>query len=221
MTETGHDKMSPPQDYEKNDPTSQDVPTQPSRSFVRGPVDAEWSDLVLLIHSFTTGMVDAASYSNWAVFVGMQVLQSSSLYSSPPLTSTDWQYSHSRPVHLDYPLKSLRVADDSRVYYMLPSRRLCYLSTHKSPIPRHLFLQALHRKFTPLPLCSLFRASAIDPPRRRTRRPRQSSPSQSPRSTHPSVLRSNRAQCSNSLTSPSTCLSIRHADCNLATLGVQ
>ena len=39
---------------------------------ILGPVDKEYGDVALLVHSFVTGLVDAASFSNWGVFVGMQ-----------------------------------------------------------------------------------------------------------------------------------------------------
>ena len=37
-----------------------------------GPVKKDGLDYVLLAHSLATGMVDAASFSNWGVFCGMQ-----------------------------------------------------------------------------------------------------------------------------------------------------
>lgn len=43
-----------------------------SKAFLTGPIQTDWTDLILLTHSFVTGMVDAATFSNWAVFVGMQ-----------------------------------------------------------------------------------------------------------------------------------------------------
>lgn len=43
-----------------------------SRRRLLGPVDKEYGDAVLLVHSFVTGLVDAASFANWGVFVGMQ-----------------------------------------------------------------------------------------------------------------------------------------------------
>jgi hypothetical protein len=43
-----------------------------SRRRILGPVDKEYGDAVLLVHSFVTGLVDAASFANWGVFVGMQ-----------------------------------------------------------------------------------------------------------------------------------------------------
>lgn len=43
-----------------------------SRRRLLGPVDKEKGDVALLAHSFVTGMVDAATFSNWSVFVGMQ-----------------------------------------------------------------------------------------------------------------------------------------------------
>ncbi|KEQ95818.1 hypothetical protein AUEXF2481DRAFT_39673 [Aureobasidium subglaciale EXF-2481] len=39
---------------------------------ILGPVDKEFGDYALLVHSFVTGLVDAASFANWGVFVGMQ-----------------------------------------------------------------------------------------------------------------------------------------------------
>jgi len=35
-------------------------------------VDKEKGDAALLAHSYVTGMVDAATFANWSVFVGMQ-----------------------------------------------------------------------------------------------------------------------------------------------------
>lgn len=43
-----------------------------SRERALGPVTNDYGDLALLACSFVTGMVDAASFSNWAVFCGMQ-----------------------------------------------------------------------------------------------------------------------------------------------------
>lgn len=43
-----------------------------SRSNLLGPVKKDHGDLVLLSYSLCTGMVDAASFSNWGVFVAMQ-----------------------------------------------------------------------------------------------------------------------------------------------------
>jgi len=43
-----------------------------SRKRLLGPVDKERGDAALLAHSFVTGMVDAATFGNWSVFVGMQ-----------------------------------------------------------------------------------------------------------------------------------------------------
>ena len=43
-----------------------------SRPWLLGQVEGEHADLVLLAHSLATGLVDAASFSNWGVFVGMQ-----------------------------------------------------------------------------------------------------------------------------------------------------
>ncbi|KAF4551330.1 Hypothetical protein D9617_14g077880 [Elsinoe fawcettii] len=43
-----------------------------SRAFIFGPVDKKHGDLILLAHSAATGIVDAACFSNWAVFAGMQ-----------------------------------------------------------------------------------------------------------------------------------------------------
>lgn len=37
-----------------------------------GPVEKERGDAALLVHSFVTGLVDAGSFANWGVFVGMQ-----------------------------------------------------------------------------------------------------------------------------------------------------
>ncbi|GAM90599.1 hypothetical protein ANO11243_086440 [Dothideomycetidae sp. 11243] len=43
-----------------------------SRAFFLGAVDTKHADLVLLSHSFASGMVDAACFSNWSVFAAMQ-----------------------------------------------------------------------------------------------------------------------------------------------------
>lgn len=43
-----------------------------SRKRILGPVDKDKGDIALLAHSLVTGMVDAATFSNWSVFVGMQ-----------------------------------------------------------------------------------------------------------------------------------------------------
>ncbi|KAL1296578.1 hypothetical protein AAFC00_000075 [Neodothiora populina] len=43
-----------------------------SRARLTGPLDGSKGDFALLAHSFVTGMVDAATFANWAVFVGMQ-----------------------------------------------------------------------------------------------------------------------------------------------------
>lgn len=43
-----------------------------SRAYLLGPVKRDHADLALLACSFVTGMVDAASFSNWSAFVGMQ-----------------------------------------------------------------------------------------------------------------------------------------------------
>jgi len=56
-----------------------------SRRRILGPVDKEYGDAVLLVHSFVTGLVDAASFANWGVFVGMQTgrfFESVPLYTS-------------------------------------------------------------------------------------------------------------------------------------------
>lgn len=42
------------------------------RDFLSSPVDIKHVDLILLSHSLSTGIVDAATFSNWSVFVGMQ-----------------------------------------------------------------------------------------------------------------------------------------------------
>ncbi|KAK5122067.1 hypothetical protein LTR85_004313 [Meristemomyces frigidus] len=43
-----------------------------SRANILGPVKKEHGDLPLLAMSFVTGLVDAASFRNWGMFVGMQ-----------------------------------------------------------------------------------------------------------------------------------------------------
>lgn len=48
-----------------------------SRRNLLGPVRKDHGDLALLAHSLATGMVDAASFSNWGVFCGMQTGRSS------------------------------------------------------------------------------------------------------------------------------------------------
>lgn len=58
-------------DLEKPEPLSQ-TPGLFSRRWILGPVSNQHADLVLLAHSLVTGMVDAASFSNWGVFCGMQ-----------------------------------------------------------------------------------------------------------------------------------------------------
>ncbi|CAD0086912.1 unnamed protein product [Aureobasidium mustum] len=65
------DDTSPPP---KTSPEPLDVkkPGFFSRRRILGPVDKEYGDAALLVHSFVTGLVDAASFANWGVFVGMQ-----------------------------------------------------------------------------------------------------------------------------------------------------
>lgn len=43
-----------------------------TRTYLLGPVKKDHGDLALLTCCLVTGMVDAASFSNWGVFVGMQ-----------------------------------------------------------------------------------------------------------------------------------------------------
>lgn len=43
-----------------------------SRANIFGPVKKDHGDLPLLAMSFATGLVDAASFMNWGMFVGMQ-----------------------------------------------------------------------------------------------------------------------------------------------------
>ena len=43
-----------------------------SKAYLLGPMKKEHGDLALLACCFATGLVDAASFSNWGVFVGMQ-----------------------------------------------------------------------------------------------------------------------------------------------------
>ncbi|CAD0106279.1 unnamed protein product [Aureobasidium uvarum] len=65
------DDTSPPR---KASPEPLDVkkPGLFSRRRILGPVDKEYGDAALLVHSFVTGLIDAASFANWGVFVGMQ-----------------------------------------------------------------------------------------------------------------------------------------------------
>ncbi|PNS19300.1 hypothetical protein CAC42_2477 [Sphaceloma murrayae] len=43
-----------------------------SGTFVLGPIDPRHTDLLLLAHSLATGIIDAATFANYAVFAGMQ-----------------------------------------------------------------------------------------------------------------------------------------------------
>lgn len=43
-----------------------------SLSWALGPVEKDYGDYALLVCCLVTGMVDAASFGNWAVFIGMQ-----------------------------------------------------------------------------------------------------------------------------------------------------
>jgi hypothetical protein len=43
-----------------------------SRAHILGPVKKDHGDLPLLAMSFVTGLVDAASFRNWGMFIGMQ-----------------------------------------------------------------------------------------------------------------------------------------------------
>lgn len=43
-----------------------------SWKWATGPVEQDYGDWALLVCCLVTGMVDAASFGNWAVFVGMQ-----------------------------------------------------------------------------------------------------------------------------------------------------
>jgi len=61
-----------------------------SSQWITGAVKKDHGDLVLLAHSFVTGLVDAGSFSNWGVFCGMQTgntvilgLSSSTIPSNP------------------------------------------------------------------------------------------------------------------------------------------
>lgn len=67
---TANDTSPPP----KTSPEPLDVkkPGFFSRRRILGPVNKEYGDAALLVHSFVTGLVDAASFANWGVFVGMQ-----------------------------------------------------------------------------------------------------------------------------------------------------
>lgn len=63
---------------EKGSETAQKPPVRKnagffSRARALGPVKKDHGDLALLACCLVTGMVDAASFSNWGVFVGMQV----------------------------------------------------------------------------------------------------------------------------------------------------
>lgn len=65
------------------EPLSTQNPGLLSRRRMLGPVDKEYGDVALLVHSFVTGLVDAASFSNWGVFVGMQTGGLMTLSSEP------------------------------------------------------------------------------------------------------------------------------------------
>lgn len=43
-----------------------------SRARMFGPIEKDRGDLPLLVCCYVTGLVDAAVFSNWGVFVGMQ-----------------------------------------------------------------------------------------------------------------------------------------------------
>lgn len=55
---------------EKRQPEA--TPPLLSRAYIFGPVKKSHGDLALLACCLVTGMVDAASFSNWGAFVGMQ-----------------------------------------------------------------------------------------------------------------------------------------------------
>ncbi|TIA63435.1 hypothetical protein D6C77_02119 [Aureobasidium pullulans] len=65
------DDTSPPRKVSP-EPLSVQKPGFFSTRRILGPVDKEYGDVALLVHSFVTGLVDAASFANWGVFVGMQ-----------------------------------------------------------------------------------------------------------------------------------------------------
>jgi hypothetical protein len=65
------DDTSPPRKASP-EPLSVQKPGFFSTRRILGPVDKEYGDVALLVHSFVTGLVDAASFANWGVFVGMQ-----------------------------------------------------------------------------------------------------------------------------------------------------
>lgn len=57
---------------EKEEPLKTRQPGLWSRARLLGPLEKERGDAALLVHSFVTGLVDAGSFANWGVFVGMQ-----------------------------------------------------------------------------------------------------------------------------------------------------
>ena len=67
-----------PQMHEQNETGVPEKPYSPSntgffsRAYLLGPVKRDHGDLALLACCLATGLVDAASFSNWGVFVGMQ-----------------------------------------------------------------------------------------------------------------------------------------------------
>ena len=78
----GHDNLQSIENgnkyFEKPEPHS--GPSFFSRAYLLGPVKRDHGDLALLACCLVTGMVDAASFSNWSVFCGMQTGKSSNAY---------------------------------------------------------------------------------------------------------------------------------------------
>jgi hypothetical protein len=71
---TADDTSPPPPPKASLEPLSatKHPPALLSRRRILGPVNKDFGDYALLVHSFCTGLVDAASFANWGVFVGMQ-----------------------------------------------------------------------------------------------------------------------------------------------------
>ena len=70
-----HDKLEEQQQDPSDDEKPSKMSREPglfSRARIFGPVKQERGDLALLACCLVTGLVDAASFSNWGVFVGMQ-----------------------------------------------------------------------------------------------------------------------------------------------------
>ena len=72
MHQTGNASVDDGLEKPPQEPISTKEPGLFSRKRLLGPVDKDRGDLALLAHSLVTGMVDAATFANWSVFVGMQ-----------------------------------------------------------------------------------------------------------------------------------------------------